>query len=184
MLQGMDVSFSGILTYIEKVRVRVLIMEYFAIQYWFQSILTNMFVHTTGSTKFVNCGSCDSCRFVLLFAGNNIRHVGGDYRTCYGSHRYSTLTTYCLVQRVFHAIVLYQFSCLFFKMHACIRIHVYSGSNTCLIVGGVGCNLRLQRMMEDMVTDRGGSLCAMDHRYSLCVSVACVLYMGVTVQGE
>ena len=36
--------------------------------------------------------------------------------------------------------------------------------DTVLIVGGVGCNLRLQEMMEMMVVDRGGSLCAMDNR--------------------
>jgi N6-L-threonylcarbamoyladenine synthase len=31
----------------------------------------------------------------------------------------------------------------------------------------VGCNVRLQEMMADMVTDRGGTLCAMDHRYCI-----------------
>ena len=40
----------------------------------------------------------------------------------------------------------------------------YIASNTVLIVGGVGCNLRLQQMMQDMVQDRNGSLCAMDNR--------------------
>lgn len=39
-----------------------------------------------------------------------------------------------------------------------------TGSTTVLIVGGVGCNVRLQEMMEAMVKDRGGNLCAMDHR--------------------
>ena len=33
-----------------------------------------------------------------------------------------------------------------------------------LIVGGVGCNKRLQEMMTLMARDRGGSVCAMDHR--------------------
>lgn len=36
-----------------------------------------------------------------------------------------------------------------------------------LIVGGVGCNVRLQQMMDAMVKERGGSLCAMDHRYCI-----------------
>ncbi len=36
-----------------------------------------------------------------------------------------------------------------------------------LIVGGVGCNVRLQNMMGDMARDRGGSVCAMDHRYCI-----------------
>ena len=36
-----------------------------------------------------------------------------------------------------------------------------------LIVGGVGCNKRLQQMMEAMASERGGSVCAMDHRYCI-----------------
>jgi N6-L-threonylcarbamoyladenine synthase len=39
-----------------------------------------------------------------------------------------------------------------------------AGSTTVLIVGGVGCNVRLQEMMDAMVKDRGGDLCAMDQR--------------------
>ena len=39
---------------------------------------------------------------------------------------------------------------------------------TVLIVGGVGCNKRLQSMMQSMLEDReGGALCAMDDRYGL-----------------
>ena len=37
-------------------------------------------------------------------------------------------------------------------------------ADTVLIVGGVGCNKRLQGMMDLMVKDRGASLCAMDYR--------------------
>jgi len=37
-------------------------------------------------------------------------------------------------------------------------------ADTVLIVGGVGCNKRLQEMMDVMVQDRGGQLCAMDYR--------------------
>ena len=36
-----------------------------------------------------------------------------------------------------------------------------------LIVGGVGCNKRLQEMMQAMVAERGGRLCAMDQRYCI-----------------
>jgi N6-L-threonylcarbamoyladenine synthase len=36
-----------------------------------------------------------------------------------------------------------------------------------LIVGGVGCNKRLQAMMQTMVDARGGTLCAMDSRYCI-----------------
>lgn len=45
------------------------------------------------------------------------------------------------------------------------RAMAHVKADTVLIVGGVGCNKRLQEMMQMMVSDRGGSLCAMDHRY-------------------
>lgn len=41
----------------------------------------------------------------------------------------------------------------------------HCGKNTVLIVGGVGCNRRLQEMMGLMAAERGGRVCAMDHRY-------------------
>lgn len=44
------------------------------------------------------------------------------------------------------------------------RAMAHTGANTVLIVGGVGCNKRLQCMMDSMVKDRGGVLCAMDDR--------------------
>lgn len=47
------------------------------------------------------------------------------------------------------------------------RTMAHCGQNSVLIVGGVGCNKRLQDMMELMVSDRGGTLCAMDHRYCI-----------------
>jgi len=47
------------------------------------------------------------------------------------------------------------------------RTMAHCGQNSVLIVGGVGCNKRLQDMMADMVVDRGGTLCAMDHRYCI-----------------
>lgn len=36
-----------------------------------------------------------------------------------------------------------------------------------LIVGGVGCNERLQQMMEIMAKERGGGVCTMDSRYCI-----------------
>lgn len=36
-----------------------------------------------------------------------------------------------------------------------------------LVVGGVGCNLRLQKMMEEMVLDRRGSIFATDERFCI-----------------
>lgn len=47
------------------------------------------------------------------------------------------------------------------------RAMAHCGQNQVLIVGGVGCNKRLQEMMEEMVKQRGGSLCSMDHRYCI-----------------
>lgn len=36
-----------------------------------------------------------------------------------------------------------------------------------LIVGGVGCNVRLQEMMQTMVQQRGGRLHGIDARYAI-----------------
>ena len=47
------------------------------------------------------------------------------------------------------------------------RAMAHTGADTVLIVGGVGCNVRLQEMMQSMAQDRGASLCAMDHRYGI-----------------
>ena len=44
------------------------------------------------------------------------------------------------------------------------RAVAHTQSDTVLIVGGVGCNQRLQDMMQDMLRDRGVKLCAMDQR--------------------
>lgn len=54
------------------------------------------------------------------------------------------------------------------------RAMAHTGQTDVLIVGGVGCNKRLQEMMQEMVLQRGGGdsnneakLCAMDHRYCI-----------------
>lgn len=65
------------------------------------------------------------------------------------------------------------------------RAMAHTASQQVLIVGGVGCNLRLQEMMQDMATDRGASLCATDDRY--CIdNGAMIAYTGVLqyVHGE
>lgn len=43
----------------------------------------------------------------------------------------------------------------------------HCGSNEVLIVGGVGCNIRLQQMMQQMLDARGGKMCAMDDRFCI-----------------
>ena len=47
-------------------------------------------------------------------------------------------------------------------------------------MGGVGCNLRLQEMMQSMADERGASLCAMDYRLVECCGVR-VVYGRVRV---
>jgi N6-L-threonylcarbamoyladenine synthase len=47
------------------------------------------------------------------------------------------------------------------------RAMAHTGQKQVLIVGGVGCNKRLQEMMSQMVADRGGTVSAMDHRYCI-----------------
>lgn len=47
------------------------------------------------------------------------------------------------------------------------RAMAHVGATDALIVGGVGCNERLQEMMGLMVKQRGGRLCAMDERYCI-----------------
>ena len=47
------------------------------------------------------------------------------------------------------------------------RAMAYANASQVLIVGGVGCNLRLQEMMGMMVKDRGGHLFATDERFCI-----------------
>ena len=58
------------------------------------------------------------------------------------------------------------------------RTMAHCSSDDVLIVGGVGCNVRLQQMMEQMVTQRGGKLYGMDERY--CIdNGAMIAYAGL-----
>ena len=47
------------------------------------------------------------------------------------------------------------------------RAMCHIGSNEVLIVGGVGCNKRLQKVIQLMLEERGGKLGAMDNRYCI-----------------
>ena len=47
------------------------------------------------------------------------------------------------------------------------RAMAHCGQNEVLIVGGVGCNHRLQEMMACMAEQRGGKLYATDDRYCI-----------------
>lgn len=58
------------------------------------------------------------------------------------------------------------------------RAMAHCNRSQVLIVGGVGCNVRLQEMMGVMVSERGGTLCAMDDRY--CIdNGAMIAYTGL-----
>mmetsp|Transcript_8068 Transcript_8068/g.19739 ORF Transcript_8068/g.19739 Transcript_8068/m.19739 type:complete len:342 (+) Transcript_8068:1888-2913(+) len=47
------------------------------------------------------------------------------------------------------------------------RAMAHCGKKDVLIVGGVGCNKRLQEMMATMAKERGGKVATMDHRYCI-----------------
>jgi len=56
----------------------------------------------------------------------------------------------------------------------------FVGSNEVLIVGGVGCNLRLQEMMGKMLEERGGKLYATDERFCIDNGVM-IAYTGYLI---
>jgi N6-L-threonylcarbamoyladenine synthase len=63
------------------------------------------------------------------------------------------------------------------------RTMAHCNADDVLIVGGVGCNLRLQEMMKQMVDQRGGTLYATDDRY--CIdNGAMIAYAGLLAFGE
>lgn len=47
------------------------------------------------------------------------------------------------------------------------RAMAHSRSKQVLVVGGVGCNLRLQEMLSIMAQERDATLCATDDRYCI-----------------
>ncbi|CAI5723928.1 unnamed protein product [Hyaloperonospora brassicae] len=60
------------------------------------------------------------------------------------------------------------------------RAMAHCGQSEVLIVGGVGCNLRLQEMMSVMAKGRNGRVCAMDHRY--CVDNGAMIAQAGVLQ--
>jgi N6-L-threonylcarbamoyladenine synthase len=47
------------------------------------------------------------------------------------------------------------------------RAMAHCGTGDVMVVGGVGCNVRLQEMLGQMAKDRGGRVYAMDERYCI-----------------
>ena len=110
----------------------------------------------------------------MLFApGDDLCDVGGNHRTGHGSYRYSVVYSMSLEYTVLDGV---GFSLGYIPIWLACIVYIISfiiASDTVLIVGGVGCNMRLQQMMQGMVDERGGTLCAMDNR---CVSIsACMI---------
>ncbi len=57
------------------------------------------------------------------------------------------------------------------------RVMAHCGQQSVLVVGGVGCNVRLQEMLGAMAGQRGGELGAMDQRY--CIDNGAMIgYLG------
>ena len=61
------------------------------------------------------------------------------------------------------------------------RALAHVGSNEVLIVGGVGCNKRLQEMMAIMMQERGGTTFGMDSRYCIDNGTLVVVVVVVVV---
>jgi len=58
------------------------------------------------------------------------------------------------------------------------RAMAHTGSSEVLIVGGVGCNVRLQEMMQTMAEERGATVFVTDDRY--CIdNGAMIAYAGL-----
>ena len=62
------------------------------------------------------------------------------------------------------------------------RAMSHVGTNDVLIVGGVGCNLRLQEMMQQMCEERDGRLYSMDDRY--CIDNGAMIGTYVRLRGR
>lgn len=60
-----------------------------------------------------------------------------------------------------------QETCFAMLIETTERAMAHVGSDEVLIVGGVGCNGRLQEMMQQMVEQRGGKLYATDERFCI-----------------
>ncbi|KAL6580702.1 Gcp2p [Orobanche minor] len=126
VVKGMDVSFSGILSYIE----------------------------ATAEEKLKNheCTPADLCYSLQVYA------------SLFGRLTPSTFQT---LETLFAMLV-----------EITERAMAHCEKKDVLIVGGVGCNMRLQEMMRVMCCERGGKLFATDDRY--CVdNGAMIAYTGL-----
>jgi N6-L-threonylcarbamoyladenine synthase len=66
------------------------------------------------------------------------------------------------------------------------RAMAHVGSTEVMVVGGVGCNLRLQEMLTLMAADRGGRLAGMDERFcidngAMIAQTACLMGLSAAI---
>jgi N6-L-threonylcarbamoyladenine synthase len=132
VVKGMDVSFSGLLTYVEE--------------------LIKKDEHYVGRDEIMTTGS--KTKHENEEEEEEEEEYDDDDDDDHSSQKYTICDLcYSLQETIFAMLV-----------EITERTMAHCGQNSVLIVGGVGCNRRLQDMMADMVADRGGTLCAMDHR--------------------
>lgn len=60
------------------------------------------------------------------------------------------------------------------------RAMAHCGHDSVLIVGGVGCNQRLQQMMGDMCKQRGATVCTIDDRWACIACSTCVVLAALS----
>mmetsp|Transcript_9584 Transcript_9584/g.13582 ORF Transcript_9584/g.13582 Transcript_9584/m.13582 type:complete len:485 (-) Transcript_9584:80-1534(-) len=143
VVKGMDVSFSGILTHVEQI----------ARSSKFQSQNGNENENGNTHTTTDNKNTTKNTTQQNQTKTNNHKDDDND-----NDNTPITKADLC------HSLQETLFAML---VEITERTMAHCGQNQVLIVGGVGCNKRLQEMMGCMVRERGGSLCAMDHRYCI-----------------
>eukprot|EP00936_MAST-01D_sp_MAST-1D-sp1_P000485 g485.t1 len=136
VVKGMDVSFSGILSYVEK------------------------------EARNILCDNADIDTHADTEAGGASK-VGGDEVPTSAAADCASLVS--PQEKVTKADLCFSLQETLFAMLVEIteRAMAHCGATEVLIVGGVGCNKRLQHMMGVMVAERGGIVCGMDHRYCI-----------------
>jgi N6-L-threonylcarbamoyladenine synthase len=146
VVKGMDMSFSGLLSYVEAL---------------------------VGHPKFLadskpaapNQASSDELSSLAERRRNNKRR--STLNVEFSSPFTAADVCYSLQETIFAMLI-----------EVTERAMAHCGINDVLIVGGVGCNVRLQEMMQQMVKERGGRCFDMDDRY--CIDNGCMIaYAGL-----
>lgn len=143
IIKGMDMSFSGLLNYVED-----LIMLHPVIS---QEVLDIQEMHANDEDNFKRK---KAKKRVVNKGIKDFDWTKEDL--CYSLQE----TIFCMLAEVTE------------------RAMAHCNTNTVLIVGGVGCNIRLQDIISKMAAERNGSIGAMDERY--CIdNGAMIAYAGM-----